>query len=219
MGNIVIVNYDDIHPLTITDQQWLDHCNQNNHEFANRQILLREDGAPTSGSQSDPNTTKAPFGSFYKNNLDGKRYEQIEVDPVNNGYNWQLFSGSSVIVDESKSLVDVRDCDSTLAAGDLVWESTTNALAVIEATNNTDARLIVGLCIDKPTSTTAKILFKGPITGLTGFSAGQKVYGGTSGELTSTLPTNSSGYVQILGNCSDGTHIDFSPAMIQTKRS
>jgi hypothetical protein len=205
--------------LILTDQQWFDHCNQNNHEFTNRQIILRENGAPISGSQNDPNTTKAPFGSFYKNNLDGKRYEQIELDPVNNGYNWQIFSGSNIIVDESKSLVDIRDCDSNLSIGDNVWESTTNALAVIEATNNTDERLIVGLCVDKPSITTAKILFKGPITGLTGFSAGKKIYGGTLGELTSILPTNSGGYIQILGNCSDGTHIDFNPAMFQIKRS
>jgi len=206
-------------PLSITDQQWLDHCNQNNHEFANRQILLKGDGAPTSGSQNNPNTTKAPFGSFYKNNLNGDRYEQVELDPVNNDYDWQLFGGGTIIVDKSKSLVDERDCDSGLAVGDLVWESMTTALTVDKATSNNDTnkRLVIGMCISKPTSTTADILFKGPVTGLSDFSAGKKVYVGSSGGMTSTLPT--SGFVQIVGNCSDGTHVDFSPAMHQTKRA
>jgi len=217
MGKILIVDINNIHPLTITDQQWLDHVNQNNAEFANRQILLKGNGAPTSGSQNDPNTTKAPFGSFYKDNLNGNRYEQIEVDPVNNGYNWQLFTAGGNVSDEAKSLIAIRNCDSTLSIGDLVWESTSNALEVIEVTNNIDSRLVIGICIDKPTSTTAKILFKGSLTNLSGYTAGKKVYCGTSGEMTSTVP--STGYLQVLGNCSDGTHIDFSPAMHQIKRT
>jgi hypothetical protein len=204
-------------PRTITDQQWLDHCNQNNHEFANRQILLREDGPPTNGSQNNPNTTKAPYGSFYKNNLNGDRYEQVELNPVQNGYNWQLFTGSAVIIDKSKSIVDIRDCDSGLAVGDLVWESTAFANAVVEATNNTDSRLIIGICTSKPTSTTAEIMFAGPLSGLTSFAAGKKTYVSTTGQLTSLVPTT--GYLQILGNCSDGTQVDFRPSMHHLLRS
>jgi len=198
--------------LVITDQQWLDHTNQNNAEFANRQILLKGDGPPS--NTNDP----APFGSFYKDRLTGDRYEQIELSPAVNGYNWQLFTGNTtIIVDKSKSIRDIRNCDSTLAVGDLVYESATSALTVDEVTDNSDTRLVIGICIDKPTSTTAEILFKGSMTGLTGYTPGKKIYCSPTGTLTSSLP--SSGYVQILGNCSDGTQIDFSPAMHQMKRA
>jgi len=214
---IKIVHLNDIHPLTISDQQWLDHTNQNNAEFVNRQILLKGDSAPINGSQNDPIVTKAPFGSFYKNNLNGDRYEQIEIDPVSNGYNWQLFTSGGAVADEATALTDVRNCDSGLAVGDLVMESGVNALEVVEVLNNNDTRLIIGIVLSKPTSTTAKILFKGPLTGLSGYTAGQKVYCGTTGGMSSSIP--STGYMQILGNCSDGSHIDFSPAMHHLKRS
>jgi hypothetical protein len=212
MSNIVIVDYDDIHPLTITDQQWLDHTNQNNQEFANRQILLKDNGPPSNTN------TPAPFGSFYKDKSTGDRYEQVEVDPGTNGYDWQLFTGNStIIVDRSKSLLDVRDCDSTLAEGDLVYESTTTASYVDEVVDNTDTRLVIGICTKKISSTSAEILFKGPLTGLSGYNAGKKIYCSSTGVMTSVLPTT--GYIQVIGNTSNGTHIDFSPAMHQVKRT
>jgi hypothetical protein len=103
-----------------------------------------------------------------------------------------------------------------LDVGDLVYESTSTAYKVDEVVDNTDDRLIIGICIDKPTSTTAKILFKGPLTGLSGYTAGKKIYCSASGSMTTVVP--STGYLQILGNVSNGTHIDFSPAMHQIKR-
>jgi hypothetical protein len=196
--------------MAITDQQWLDHANQNNQEFSNRQILLKGNGPPSNTG------TPAPFGSFYKDNNNGDRYEQLEVDPNTNGYNWQLFtSGGSG--GDSDSIIDIRPCDSSLAVGDLVHESKTVAQGVDEVINNTDKRLVVGIVLSKPSSTSAEIMFLGPLTGLSGYSTGSKVYRGTLGEITDTLP--STGLIQVLGNSSDGTHIDFKPATTQIQRA
>jgi len=196
--------------MAITDQQWLDHANQNNQEFSNRQILLKGSGAPS--NTNDP----APFGSFYKDNNNGDRYEQIEIDPNSNGYNWQLFETGGGSGDGSK-IVEDRDCDSGLATGDLVHESKTVYRGVDKVINNTDVRLIVGIVISKPSATVAKIMFMGAYDGITGFNTGAKVYCSGTGTLTYSLPTI--GYVQILGNTSDGEHMDFNPAMSQIMRA
>jgi len=196
--------------MAITDQQWLDHANQNNQEFSNRQILLKGNGPPSNTN------TPAPFGSFYKDKNNGLRYEQIEVDPNTNGYNWQLFTGGGTGGDSDK-ITDERNCDSSLSIGDLVHESTTVAQGVDKVINNTDKRLVIGIVLSKPTTTTAEIMFQGPLTGLTGFSLGSKVYRGLQGEITDTLP--STGLIQVLGNSSNGTHIDFKPATTQIQRA
>jgi len=211
MGHIVIVDNDNPPSiLTITDQQWLDHTNQNNQEFANRQILLKGDGPPSNTN------TPAPFGSFYKDKLSNKRYEQVEVNPGTNGYDWQLFDVGDIIVDNAKSIVGERPCDSSLSIGDLVHESTTVASGVDEVINNTDKRLVIGICVNKPSSTIADIMFIGPLTGVSGYSTGQKIYRSTSGSMTSVVPTT--GYIQVLGNSSDGTALDFNPSMTHVKR-
>jgi len=211
MGRIEIVNNDDVSILTISDQQWLDHANQNNAEFANRQILLKGDGPPS--NVNDP----APFGSFYKNNLTGDRYEQRELDPNTNGYDWQLFQTGGAAPGEADRLIEDRPCDSSLAAGDLVHESTTVAGGVDKVVNNTDGRLVIGICMAKPSATVASIMFIGAYTGISGFNTGAKVYCSPTGTLTYTLPTT--GYVQVLGNTSDGSHMDFRPIMLQTLRA
>lgn len=199
--------------MPITDQQWLDHANQNVQEFSNRNILLRGDGAPS--NIDDP----APFGSFYKDRLTGERYEQVEVDPVSNGYDWQLFEtgGSTPGEHDHRDLYEIRGCDSTLAVGDLVWESIANPGEVDEAVNNTDSRRIIGVCVEKPTSTTAKVMFKGRLTGLSSLTVGMKVYCSSGAVITAVLPV--SGYVQVLGDAISSTEVDFTPSHQRILRS
>ena len=195
--------------MPITDQQWLDHSNQNVQEFSNRNILLRGDGPPS--NIDDP----APFGSFYKNKLNGDRYEQIEVDPISNGYNWQLFETGGSATNADK-IVRERNCDISLSIGDLVWEGLTDG-EVDECINNTDKRRVIGICIDKPSDTVASIMFSGEITGLSGLINTQKVYCSPTGTITSTLP--SSGYIQTLGDAGGTGKVDFLPAHNRIKRS
>jgi hypothetical protein len=53
--------------MAITDQQWLDHANQNNQEFSNLQILLKCNGPPSNNSTPDR------FVSLYNDNNNGNR--------------------------------------------------------------------------------------------------------------------------------------------------
>ncbi len=211
MGKIRIVKSGDIGVRSVTDQQFLDHANQNNAEFVNRQILLKGNGVPS--NITDP----APFGSFYKNNLTGDRYEQRELDPNTNGYDWQLFQTGGAAPGEADRLIEDRPCEPSLVAGDLVHESKTVASGVDKVVNNTDDRLVIGICMGKPSTNVASIMFIGSYTGISGFNTGAKVYCSSTGILTYTLPTT--GYVQTLGNTSDGSHMDFRPIMSQILRA
>ena len=194
----------------VTDQQWLDHANQNVQEFSNRNILLKDTGPPS--NINDP----APFGSFYKDKNNGNRYEQIEVDPVTNGYNWQLFAVGGTATAAEKVARD-RDCASSLAVSDLVWESSATPGNVDECTNNTDKRRVIGICIEKVSSTVGKIMFSGEISGLSGLTNTQKVYCSDVGVITSTLPPT--GYVQTLGDAGGTGLVDFNPSHNQILRA
>ena len=200
--------------MAISDQQWLDHANQNNQEFSNRQILLKGNGAPS--NINDP----APFGSFYKDKNNGDRYEQIEIDPNSNGYDWQLFEtggGTPTPSDEAKRVVEERVCESSLVVGNLVYESNTVNAGVDKVINNTDKRLVVGIVIGKTSATVAKVMFMGAYDGISGLDPGVKAYCSPTGNIAYTIPL--SGYVQVLGNISDGNHMDFNPAMSQILRA
>ncbi len=192
--------------MAITDQQWLDHANQNIQEFSNRQIMLK-------GTVSPPGELAAPIGAFYKNQSNGDRYEKVGSGDSD----WELFSTGVTEDHQHRDLKEIRPCDETLAVGDLVMESATTPGNVDEATSNTDSRRIIGICIEKPTSTTANILFTGKVTGLTGLTISAKVYCSTGGVITGVLPTT--GYIQVLGDAISITEVDFSPSHQRILRS
>ncbi len=192
--------------MPVTDQQWLDHSNQNIQEFSNRQIMLK-------GTVSPPGALPAPIGAFYKNQVNGDRYEK--TGPADT--DWTLFGVSGTPADDAKRIVDIRNCDASLTVGDLVWESTTIANGVDECTNNTDKRRVIGVCVQKVTDTTAEIMFRGALASLINLSVGDKVYCSPAGTITSTLP--SSGYVQVLGDAYGEETCDFSPSHMQILRS
>ena len=114
-------------------------------------------------------------------------------------------------------IVVIRDCDSSLAAGDLVCESTTITNGVDKVTSNSEARDVIGWVVSKPTSTTAEVLFKGNITGLSGLTKAGKVYLSTTGTFTATLAV--ANYVKILGHAIDTNQIDFNPINTKVKRA
>lgn len=192
--------------MAVTDQQFLDHSNENSQEFSNRQIMLK-------GTVSPPTNLPAPIGAFYKNQANGDRYEK-----TGSGDNdWTLFATGSVGDHDHRDLVQERPCDASLAVGDLVWEDTTTPGNVEESVNNTDSRRVIGICIEKVTSTTARILFSGRVTGLSGLTAGAKIYCSVSGVITAVLPTT--GYIQVLGDAISLTEVDFSPSHQRVLRS
>jgi hypothetical protein len=112
--------------------------------------------------------------------------------------------------------IATRACDSSLAVGDLVCESSSITDGVDKVTSNSETRDVVGWVMNKPSSTTAEILFKGVITGLSGLTKTGKVYLSDTGGFTSTLPT--SNYVKVLGHAIDADQIDFNPVNTKIKR-
>jgi len=114
-------------------------------------------------------------------------------------------------------IVVIRDCDASLAAGDLVCESTTITNGVDKVTSNSETRDVIGWVVSKPTSTTAEVLFKGNITGLSGLTKAGKVYLSSTGTFTSTLAV--ANYVKILGHAIDTNQIDFNPVNTKVKRA
>ena len=193
--------------MAITDQQWLDHANQNVQEFSNRQIMLK-------GTVSPPGALPAPIGAFYKNQANGDRYEKTGTGDTD----WELFATGGTPGDHNhRDLIEVRPCDASLVVGDLVWESVATPGNVEEVVNNTDNRRVVGICISKPTFTTAEILFSGRVSGLTGLTIGRKVYCSSGGVITGVLPTT--GYIQVLGDAISLTEVDFSPSHQRILRS
>ena len=194
--------------MTVTQQQFLDHADLNNAEFANRQILLRGTGVPNQ---------PATLGSYYHDESNfpniGDRYEK--VGPLDT--DWVLVSSGSVTADAT-AVCHIRNCTATLAVGDLVWESTTITDGVDKATNNTDIRPVIGFCAVKPTTTTARICFYGRITvGIAGLTKAGRIWVSSTGTLTSTPSGPDGWYLQHLGNIIEADKIDFAPATHRVK--
>lgn len=193
--------------MAITDQQWLDHANQNVQEFGNRQIMLK-------GTVSPPGSLPAPIGAFYKNQANGDRYEKTGSAHTD----WTLFgTGGTPIPGDADKVVATRNCAADLIVGDLVWQSLTLTDGVDECVNNTDKRRVIGVCIQKVTDTTAKIMVLGKLAALVGLNITEKVYCGTLGTITSTVPIT--GYVQVVGDAIGSDSCDFNPSHNQVLRA
>lgn len=97
-------------------------------------------------------------------------------------------------------------CDASLSIGDLVYESLTVDNKVVEVTDNTSALIpngVLGLCILKPTTTTANILLVGKASGFSGFTRGLALFVQTDGSIGHAVPPT--GMVQQLGIASSST--------------
>jgi hypothetical protein len=75
---------------------------------------------------------------------------------------------------------------------------------------------VVGYVTNKPTTTTAEILFQGTISGTFGLTKAGKVYLSASGGFDNAIPTG--GYIQILGHAIDSDTVDFDPSNTKIKR-
>ena len=130
-----------------------------------------------------------------------------------------LFVNSEGFYEEGtvEGIISTRVCDSGLAVGDLVMESTTITDGVDKVTNNSNSRSVIGWVYSKLSATSAEILTKGVITGLSGLTKSGKTYLSTTGTFTDTIPTTN--YVHILGHAVDATVIDFDPVNTKIKRS
>jgi len=110
---------------------------------------------------------------------------------------------------------ETRACDASLAPGDLVCESSSITNGVDKVTSNFETRDVIGYVTNKPTTTTAEILFQGTISGTFGLTKAGKVFLSSNGGFTSTIPSN--GYIKTLGQAIDADTIDFDPSITKVK--
>lgn len=138
------------------------------------------------------------------------------VKPIFNPITGELdFVRSSSSFDNPNTAI--RNVSSSVQIGDLVTESDIIVNGVETAVSNLDIKPVIGIVIDKPSSTTAEVLFRGTVTGFTGLIKARKVFLGELGEASSIVPTT--GYIQTLGTARDVDTLDFSPQLNRVLRS
>lgn len=129
-----------------------------------------------------------------------------------------------IFVDDSGNYTDakvdgtyeIRTSLSSAAIGDLVYESTLITNGVDTVVDNNDSRSVIGIIVDKPSSTAALVCTSGKIESLSGFDKGYKVYLSNTGNITSNQPN--SDYLQVLGHAVDVDVIDFYPVNTKIRR-
>ena len=102
------------------------------------------------------------------------------------------------------------DCEASADVGDLVYIDPDNENKVLVNANNTVIQQTIGVITTKPDSTTAKVLILGIASGYSSLTISGKIFLGTDGLITQTLPT--SGYRQVLGVAASETEILFIPS-------
>ena len=100
-------------------------------------------------------------------------------------------------------------CESSAAEGDLVYLDPGSDNRVLVHTSNTVINQTIGVIIGKPSSTDANVLILGKADGYTGLTRSGRIYLGTDGAITQSLPAT--GYVQKLGVATSDTEILFIP--------
>lgn len=95
--------------------------------------------------------------------------------------------------------------------GDLVYPS--GNLAMTQADNADISTQAVALIVEKPTATTATLLFMGKVTGFAGLTFGDELFLGSSGAVVTnaSLPTSADSIIQKVGTVVDATTFIFDP--------
>ncbi len=103
-------------------------------------------------------------------------------------------------------VLDTFDTPMATAANDFVVVTTTNTVAKVpDNLTTTMPRGIFGVCSNKPTATTADVIFIGRVSGFSGLTVGLPVFVSTTGTATHTAPTT--GMVQQIGFATSATEI------------
>lgn len=121
-------------------------------------------------------------------------------------------------ITKAKTVQDTLICDVSASVGDLVRASDTIPDGVDVAVDNSEKRPVIGLILNKPTTTSAEILFLGLVNGFSGLTQGATLFLSATGTVTSTVPPGA-GYVQILGSAVDPTKILLSPQLRVVRRN
>lgn len=126
------------------------------------------------------------------------------------------FTPAALAVAKTAPKVILMACNPSAAVRDLVYQDTSVDMKAIVASNNTATEPVIGIILDKPSSTTANVLILGIVSGYSGLTRGSKLFLGIGGTFTHAAPT--SGYVQPLGVALSSTQVLFIPSIHRTKR-
>jgi len=110
--------------------------------------------------------------------------------------------------------IAIMTCASSVAMGDLVFQSTTADNTAVTATDNLTVAPVFGIVTTKLAPTSCEVTYQGIVA--TSVARG-KVFLGTDGKPTGTEPTT--GYVQTLGVSFGNGTMNFQPELIRAKRS
>jgi hypothetical protein len=113
-------------------------------------------------------------------------------------------------------VLENRNCDISVAVGDLVVESETVVNGVDAVSDNTDIRPVFAIVIKKVSDTICNVLIVGTVGGLAGLTKARKVFLSTTGTIGSTVVAT--GYLQCLGNARDVDTVDFNPQLNRVLR-
>lgn len=116
-----------------------------------------------------------------------------------------MYSGSGILSDGEVTVYRDLSCLVGVAVGDLVYPSDTVADDVLECIDNVTTIPAIGIVTQKLTTTSCRVLTYGKYeTAIGGLIKSKKVFLGTNGKPTTTVPT--AGYIQPIGYCeTDGS--------------
>lgn len=117
----------------------------------------------------------------------------------------------------AKEIILRFTCEATALPGDLVYQDQSNAKKVLVNTDNALTEQTIGVIKEKPGPTDANVLILGILPGFTGLTISGRIFLGTSGGITQTIPTT--GYVHNLGLAVSETEILFIPSNERVKRN
>lgn len=121
-----------------------------------------------------------------------------------------ITSALPTISTTAREIVLTFSCESSSSVGDLVYLDPNNENKVLVNSNNSVIQQTIGVIKSKPSNETAKILILGIASLYSSLTISGKIFLGTNGQITQTLPT--SGYRQILGVAASETEILFIPS-------
>lgn len=140
-----------------------------------------------------------------------------KVKYIFNPFTAQLDAVQQKLNISANSITDIRNCLVGASIGDLVMESLAITEGVDSVVDNNDIRPIIGIIINKPTTTTCEVLTVGRVDGFVGLTKGSKIWLNTDGTVTSTPVAT--GYLQNLGTAREADVIDFNPQINRVKRT
>lgn len=108
-------------------------------------------------------------------------------------------------------------CDSTAVINDLVYLSDSIDNTIIVANNNLSSTPVIGFIKSKFSNTIAVVYYFGKFNNAIGLITGKKVFVGTDGLPTTTVPLT--GYIQTIGISISTTEFIFETNLNRTLRS